>query len=141
MEINRPIPNNIEFIRQKYFGSKANTKVLVEPTFKFVEIHFLEKGFDEVVKTPVLRHFANVEIVVSCANNCCLNAKVRPNNRACLKAAALYAAHRVCYFPLTNRKKDVPEHNGFLARSVLYCYIVLLHNRCSLPSAPNLGVG
>lgn len=42
---------------QKYFGSKAPTKVLVELTRKLVEIQLLEKTVVKVLETPDLQHF------------------------------------------------------------------------------------
>ncbi len=43
-------------MHQKYCGSKALTKVLVELTGKLVEIQLLKKAVDEVFKMPDLQH-------------------------------------------------------------------------------------
>jgi len=43
---------------QKYIGSKAPTKVLVELASKLVEIHPLKKTVDKAFKMPDLQHYA-----------------------------------------------------------------------------------
>ncbi len=47
---------------QKYFGSKAPAKVLVELTGKLVEMHLSEKTNDKVFKMHDLQHFPKVQI-------------------------------------------------------------------------------
>lgn len=42
---------------QKYFGSKAPAKVLVELTGKLVEMHLSKKTNDKVFIMPDLQHF------------------------------------------------------------------------------------
>lgn len=103
-------------ICQKYIGSKAHTKVLVELTCKLVEIQLLKKAVDKVFKMPDLQHFTSVGIFKKEAKKYCLNVKVPPNNRVYLKAVALCAVRRVCFFLLTNHKKDVRERDGLSGR-------------------------
>lgn len=47
---------------QKYSGRKVLTKVLVEPTRKVVEIHFLKNVFDKVFETPDLQQLVKLKI-------------------------------------------------------------------------------
>lgn len=47
---------------QKYFGSKALTKVLVELTGKLVEIQLSKKTVDKVFETLDLQHVIKVQI-------------------------------------------------------------------------------
>ncbi len=45
---------------QKYFGSKAPTKVLVELTAKLVEIQQSKNTADKVLEMPDLQHITKV---------------------------------------------------------------------------------
>lgn len=47
---------------QKYFGSKALTKVLVELTGKLVEIQLSKKTVDKVFEMPDLQRVTKVKI-------------------------------------------------------------------------------
>ena len=99
---------------QKYIGSKAPTKVLVELTSKLVEIQFLKKAVDKVFEMPDLQHVTSVLIFKKKAKNYCLNVKVPPNNLGYWKVAALYVAPQVCRFLLANHRKVALGRDGFL---------------------------
>lgn len=102
-----------DFTTQKYFGSKAPTKLLVEVVQIFVEMHLLKNQVDEVLETPDLQHVGKPVFLNGGAIIRRSNAKVPPNNPACLKAGVLYVARQVCLFLSANHKKDARGRGGF----------------------------
>jgi hypothetical protein len=55
-------------ILQKYSGSRVPTKVLVELTWKVVEIHPLKKTVDKAFKIPDLQHFTSFRNLIKLLN-------------------------------------------------------------------------